>query len=985
MSDKAKKKAPLTQEEKKERKEKRRLIKAEKKKKKVEKKLAKENRYILYDPEKMQAFRLSQFFGYFLRFFAIAFSVFGVCILVCDAFLLTEVDPFILLAYCVAMVSAFSLMFIGGYRIFAGLGILGAYVGLFFAFFGNILTFYVSGSEALINRVMKRLSDRGFAAIDSVSFPDFGGVDSEIVIYGGIFALATVLSLIFAAFSAKQTRVLPMAIFGGGLCVVCFTYNLCNSNWGIACVLAGLCSAIVLSAHDKIYKKHKKSKKSRAYSGYSAAIAGILAIIMLLAPTVAIKDEFMEIEAISDEIEYARTIITTILTGGNPKYNKMNTLNKETSAKIQDFTPTGAHLFTVGSGSSKRNVYLRSWIGDDYSLKSDSWSLVDEDEYKKMLKEVQGESNGFTGDDVTMLLYQLADKNSTSWGITNDYYSSTTYGYLSTYINVEYVKNTGLLYVLPSSYNSLLGLLEFESRHEEYNQSYSIVSDGIARSSWLNLKKSYSAVAVLPTYIESNYAENAEKLMLYYNLLAEFTTYKYQEYSSNEAAIRAFEAILEQNSIKVANSSETLREFLKLSPTEKKTWQRKNIQLINSYTQYVNSYYTRVTPTEGLTAVYNEILPLVEQQTTTHGKLMCVVDYLVKNYEYSLTPTSPSGRYSSDIDSFLLETKNGYCVQFATSATLLFRMLGYPARYVQGYVASDFNDPEYYMTDEERKAYKEAKENGDFAKLEKDGYYESPYVSQVTDEDAHAWVEVYIDGLGWRTYEPTPVYYTNIYEYKNDLSDALDKFEEEETPPEDEVTDTTTTTTTQEPDTEPDTEEELPEPVFTLDTKMLVTTLIILIVGAGIAVIVVLHVRKVMRIVQARGYFIERAIYGSFESDADKNKVASVLCDSIYEIHYIIGNRPRVGEDPTQFAARIDAPDLTNADKAELQKHRRAAMRSHTLSQITVLVQKHEFGKALSRDELATLGEYLNQLLRDEYGKLNLFKKIYYRYFKFMI
>ena len=281
--------------------------------------------------------------------------------------------------------------------------------------------------------------------------------------------------------------------------------------------------------------------------------------------------------------------------------------------------------------------------------------------------------------------------------------------------------------------------------------------------------------------------------------------------------------------------------------------------------------------------------------------------------------------------------------------------------------------------------YKEAKENGDFAKLEKDGYYESPYVSQVTDEDAHAWVEVYIDGLGWRTYEPTPVYYTNIYEYKNDLSDALDKFEEEETPPEDEVTDTTTTTTTQEPDTEPDTEEELPEPVFTLDTKMLVTTLIILIVGAGIAVIVVLHVRKVMRIVQARGYFIERAIYGSFESDADKNKVASVLCDSIYEIHYIIGNRPRVGEDPTQFAARIDAPDLTNADKAELQKHRRAAMRSHTLSQITVLVQKHEFGKALSRDELATLGEYLNQLLRDEYGKLNVFKKIYYRYFKFMI
>ena len=145
------------------------LKRAERREKKKQKKLALQNRYELYVPEKMQAFKASEFFGYFLRFFAIAFSVFGVCILVCDAFLLTEVNPLILLGYCTLIVSAFSLIFIGGLRSLAGIGILGAYVGLFFALFGNLLTFYVTGTQTLINRVMARLADRGFAATDSIS------------------------------------------------------------------------------------------------------------------------------------------------------------------------------------------------------------------------------------------------------------------------------------------------------------------------------------------------------------------------------------------------------------------------------------------------------------------------------------------------------------------------------------------------------------------------------------------------------------------------------------------------------------------------------------------------------------------------------------------------------------------------------------------------------------------------------------------------
>ena len=752
-----------------------------------------------------------------------------------------------------------------------------------------------------------------------------------------------------------------MAIFGGGLCVVCFTYNLCSSNWGITCVLAGLCSAIVLSSHDKIYKKHKKSRKSRAYSGYSAAIAGLLAMIMLLAPTVAIKDEFMKIEAISDEMEYARMIVTTILTGGNPKYNKMNTPNKESSAEIADFEPTGAHLFTVGAGSSKRNIYLRSWIGDSFSSSKDLWSMMGEDDYKKMIRQVQGERNGFTGDDITMTFYQLSDILATDFNYgERDYYSNTKLGFVSTYIDVEYVKNTGLLYVLPSSYNSMLGLLEFESRTEGYNQSYSVIGDGVARSTWFNLRKSYTAMTVTPSYIDSDYAENAEMMMKYYSILVEYVNYKASQLGTHDQACEAFEKELKENGIDIPDAKLVLSDYL--TQTKKDDWKRKNIRLVASYSSFVKDYYTKVSPTEGLKAVYAELEPLIAEQTTTHGKLMCVIDYLVKNYEYTWTPTKPSGQYESDLDTFLLETKDGYCVQFATAATLLFRMMGYPARYVQGYVASDFNSPEYYMTQEEKEEAK--KQEG---KEDKDGEsYSAPYISRVSDEDAHAWVEVYIDGLGWRTYEPTPVYYTNLYEYKDELSGALDKFEEEVTPPEQDQT-TTAPEQTTEPETEKDPEtEELPEPVFTFDTKMLVTSLVTLVIAGALLALILWHVRRVNRIVQARDHFIERSVYGSFEDDADRNRVASVLCDSIFEIHYIIGNRPRVGEDPTQFAQRIDSTLPENPTKADFQKQRRASMRSLTLKQASALIQKHEFGKALTREEMAVLGEYLSQLHQDE-------------------
>lgn len=83
---------------------------------------------------------------------------------------------------------------------------------------------------------------------------------------------------------------------------------------------------------------------------------------------------------------------------------------------------------------------------------------------------------------------------------------------------------------------------------------------------------------------------------------------------------------------------------------------------------------------------------------------------------------------------FLEEAEEGYCVHYASACTALLRALGIPARYVSGYVCT---------LPANRK-------------------------TPVTNLQAHAWVEVWIDGR-WIRVEPTP---DDATEFTGDLHDA---------------------------------------------------------------------------------------------------------------------------------------------------------------------------------------------------------------------
>ena len=99
-----------------------------------------------------------------------------------------------------------------------------------------------------------------------------------------------------------------------------------------------------------------------------------------------------------------------------------------------------------------------------------------------------------------------------------------------------------------------------------------------------------------------------------------------------------------------------------------------------------------------------------------------VAEYIQSSAKYNLEYDSALDFESNIVVAFLSEYKEGICQHYASAATLLYRALGLPARYTMGYVA-DVTEPNAETI--------------------------------VTGMDAHAWVEVYIRGLGWIKVEVT--------------------------------------------------------------------------------------------------------------------------------------------------------------------------------------------------------------------------------------
>lgn len=112
--------------------------------------------------------------------------------------------------------------------------------------------------------------------------------------------------------------------------------------------------------------------------------------------------------------------------------------------------------------------------------------------------------------------------------------------------------------------------------------------------------------------------------------------------------------------------------------------------------------------------------------SAAHGDTETFITHL-KNYIYSqpfwysLSVNSPGRLHQMDY--FWFEQRKGYCEYYASSVAFILRSVGIPARVVVGYHGGQWNPLSHYLT--------------------------------VRQNDAHAWLEYWQDGKGWRRFDPT--------------------------------------------------------------------------------------------------------------------------------------------------------------------------------------------------------------------------------------
>ncbi|WP_396043886.1 transglutaminaseTgpA domain-containing protein [Cellulomonas sp. P22] len=117
---------------------------------------------------------------------------------------------------------------------------------------------------------------------------------------------------------------------------------------------------------------------------------------------------------------------------------------------------------------------------------------------------------------------------------------------------------------------------------------------------------------------------------------------------------------------------------------------------------------------------------LTADASTPYDQAMALQAYF-RNPQNFVYDTRVAPATSDDAVWDFIDSRRGYCVQFATSMAVLARTLGIPARLGIGFLPGTVGD---------------------------DGVY------TVTGRQSHAWPELYFEGSGWVRFEPTPAVQT---------------------------------------------------------------------------------------------------------------------------------------------------------------------------------------------------------------------------------
>jgi transglutaminase-like putative cysteine protease len=116
-----------------------------------------------------------------------------------------------------------------------------------------------------------------------------------------------------------------------------------------------------------------------------------------------------------------------------------------------------------------------------------------------------------------------------------------------------------------------------------------------------------------------------------------------------------------------------------------------------------------------------------KQFANTHQNVKSFIaflqDYIHQQpFWYTLTPTALNSN-RNQMDSFWFDTQKGFCEHYASAVTYILRAAGIPARVILGYYGGEWNPITRSIT--------------------------------IQQNDAHAWLEYWQDGIGWQELDPT--------------------------------------------------------------------------------------------------------------------------------------------------------------------------------------------------------------------------------------
>lgn len=153
------------------------------------------------------------------------------------------------------------------------------------------------------------------------------------------------------------------------------------------------------------------------------------------------------------------------------------------------------------------------------------------------------------------------------------------------------------------------------------------------------------------------------------------------------------------------------------------TFLQNSMEYINferAYREFVYQNYTDIDNT----STYEYMRRIIEEQGfygNDIDTILRVAYYIQQSARYNLEFDQALEMEDDIAVAFLDKYKEGVCRHYATSATALYRAMGIPARYTVGYAV----------------------------------YAPANQMMEITAKARHAWVEVYIDGMGWMMVEVT--------------------------------------------------------------------------------------------------------------------------------------------------------------------------------------------------------------------------------------